>query len=753
MDFSGARGYDTPACGRTSGKGTHVAYVSICAIVKNEGRYIQEWLSYHYAIGIERFVIFHNSSTDDTLAQIAAWPASHLVEVIEWPYDAPQSSAYKEMLKNHRDVSDWCAFIDVDEFITPKGSKSLHEVLRALPDDVGGLYIHWLMFGSAGHTERQPGLVTETFTRRGHSGFAPNRYGKSIVRMSAVTDLLGPHIIGSRLRFVNTEGVDVAQDKGGAQEGVCHTALAIHHYFTKSLEEWRVRRALGRPGLPKGHPDSIRSEAQFASHDVNHVFDDDAARVMQYARTLFYRTEESPAMTQPAEMPLDTRFDAAAVAVQPWLSKSADEQARQTSLQAVLVRKAGASFGAGAYVAPDARVFTQRLVLGARSWIASGAILRGNIEIGADSSVNAYTHIAGNVKIGRGCRIASLSSIYGFDHGIARIDVPIMTQPLTSHGVVLHDDVWVGANVVILDGVEIGAHSVVAAGAVVTKSFPPYVIIGGNPARVLRERTEAEAARPVPQPADAPAPVAPIPVVTDPAPAPAVAAPTQKVRAMLYPSDPYANLEKTFPRDLQGWDSENALFRATLAEVRPSLVVEVGTWKGASAIHMAHICRDLGLAAEIVCIDTWLGNWQHWSRKEGVGSRADLRLVNGFPNLYFQFMSNVLAEKCDDIITPLPLTGVAGAKLFAHYGLKPQVIYIDGDHEYESVISDLNGWLAVLAPGGVLMGDDFSWPGVKRAAFEVVARKKFVLETMGNKFTLRHAPAPAAAPGAAAQPA
>ena len=93
------------------------------------------------------------------------------------------------------------------------------------------------------------------------------------------------------------------------------------------------------------------------------------------------------------------------------------------------------------------------------------------------------TYRGQGVTIGRGCRIASLASIYGFNHGTERSDVPIMYQPATSKGVVLQDDVWVGANAVILDGVEIGAHCVVAAGAVVTQSFPAYKVIGGNPAR------------------------------------------------------------------------------------------------------------------------------------------------------------------------------------------------------------------------------------------------------------------------------
>ncbi len=85
-----------------------------------------------------------------------------------------------------------------------------------------------------------------------------------------------------------------------------------------------------------------------------------------------------------------------------------------------------------------------------------------------------------------------------------------------------------------------------------------------------------------------------------------------------------------------------------------------------------------------------------------------------FRTSYHQFMSNVIHKGLQNVITPLPLTGVAGAKLFEHYKISPAVIYIDGDHEYESVLFDLRLWMRQLAAGGVLIGDDYSWPGVKR---------------------------------------
>jgi hypothetical protein len=107
------------------------------------------------------------------------------------------------------------------------------------------------------------------------------------------------------------------------------------------------------------------------------------------------------------------------------------------------------------------------------------------------------------------------------------------------------------------------------------------------------------------------------------------------------------------------------------------------------------------------------------------------------PRLYYQFMSNVLAMGFQNYITPLPLTGVAGAKLFRHMNLEPKVVYIDGDHEYESVRFDLALWLEVLAPGGVLIGDDYQWPGVRRAVQEVCTKGGLGLKVEGQKFTLR----------------
>lgn len=167
-----------------------------------------------------------------------------------------------------------------------------------------------------------------------------------------------------------------------------------------------------------------------------------------------------------------------------------DHQARLRGLK----RSANTAFGQGVYIAAKAEVHTDRLLMGAYSWIAGYAIVRGDIELGDNVSINPYACLSGKVTIGNGVRIASHVSIVGFNHGFDDIETPIHRQPLTSLGIEIGDDVWIGANAVVLDGVKIGRGAVVAAGAVVAKDIPAMAIAGGVPARVLRYRGKKAAA-------------------------------------------------------------------------------------------------------------------------------------------------------------------------------------------------------------------------------------------------------------------
>lgn len=113
------------------------------------------------------------------------------------------------------------------------------------------------------------------------------------------------------------------------------------------------------------------------------------------------------------------------------------------------------------------------------------------LEVGDYTYFGALNNIrvAGTTRIGAKCQISQGVSIIGSNHsqisGIPIIDQPSRTDKV---GVVIEDDVWIGANSTILPGVTIGGGSIVAAGSVVTRDVPPNVVVAGVPARVLKDR-------------------------------------------------------------------------------------------------------------------------------------------------------------------------------------------------------------------------------------------------------------------------
>ncbi len=112
---------------------------------------------------------------------------------------------------------------------------------------------------------------------------------------------------------------------------------------------------------------------------------------------------------------------------------------------------------------------------------------------------------------------------------------------------------------------------------------------------------------------------------------------------LIHETDPYAGFDPgPYPSDFQGWASDDPLFRILFEKLRPRRIAEVGTWKGASALYMAHLARELAIDCEIVCIDTWLGSVEHWFERERPHYFKSLNLRHGYPTLYFTFLANVV---------------------------------------------------------------------------------------------------------------
>jgi acetyltransferase-like isoleucine patch superfamily enzyme len=114
-------------------------------------------------------------------------------------------------------------------------------------------------------------------------------------------------------------------------------------------------------------------------------------------------------------------------------------------------------------------------------------MLQSRIQIGRDSLVGEYTVIRGQggVTIGDRVYTSPFTQIIAVNHVFDDPERPFVEQGITAEGIVIEDDVWLGAGAIITDGVRVGKGAVVAAGAVVTKDVPPHTVVGGVPARPI----------------------------------------------------------------------------------------------------------------------------------------------------------------------------------------------------------------------------------------------------------------------------
>lgn len=154
------------------------------------------------------------------------------------------------------------------------------------------------------------------------------------------------------------------------------------------------------------------------------------------------------------------------------------------------------------------------------------------------------------------------------------------------------------------------------------------------------------------------------------------------------------------------------IFDALIASMRPRMIVEVGSWMGHSAIHMSRAASALHDDALVICVDTWLGSSEHYFDDTYL---ADLALKNGRPDFYIGFLANVLSQGRQHGILPLSISSHAGFEILQKLGVKADLVYIDAGHGYDDVRGDLRAFAKLLAPGGVIFGDDYFHAPVKRA--------------------------------------
>jgi len=223
-------------------------YLSVCSMYRDHADYLREWIEFHRLVGVDRFFLYDNESSDDHLDVLRPYIDDGIVVLHHWP--TPESvergvpwgliAAFDDCLARHRHDSRWIAFIDIDEFLFAPGAVQLPKALSAY-EQSPGVYVSRLDFGTSGHRHRPPGLVIESYLRRRRYSSEDLEWAKSIVDPERAVKCVNAHIFLYEDGFaVDVDHVPVVRPPFGPTP-VKMSPLRINHYVTKSEEEYRAK--------------------------------------------------------------------------------------------------------------------------------------------------------------------------------------------------------------------------------------------------------------------------------------------------------------------------------------------------------------------------------------------------------------------------------------------------------------------------------------------------------------------------------
>lgn len=235
--------------------------LALAVLVKNEAASIGEWLRFHRAAGVEKFILYDDGSTDDTVTIAHQTVGSDAVIVIPWCQRIQDASlgraihnqglAFAHAIANFRQDFRWMGFIDIDEFLFPTHANSIAEVLAGLTD-VDNILLPWQMFGRQGY-QQTPVQVLPNYVQRYRDPFDVKVKGvlnfKCLVNPSKVTKA---YVHGFETNANTTIWNSAGQDFQFGQHRDARfnqsAALQLNHYYVKSdaqLEEKTQKGSIG----------------------------------------------------------------------------------------------------------------------------------------------------------------------------------------------------------------------------------------------------------------------------------------------------------------------------------------------------------------------------------------------------------------------------------------------------------------------------------------------------------------------------
>lgn len=228
----------------------------ICAIALHEDRYIDEWILYHLSLGFHHIYIYDNGN-DYSLQN----KQSDRVTVIHFPGKSVvakpiQHDAYHAFIKDFGPKHQWAAFIDIDEFIVLKKHDSISSFLSQY-QRCSAVGLNWIMFGTNHCTHYESEPVTKRFTR---CAATPNHHIKSIIQLKYAWVFNDPHHM--MLRSGTTCDTYYQPINGPFNPSGKTDIACIHHYYTKSEEEFREK-------IQRGRADTVEKRSLTELNDVH----------------------------------------------------------------------------------------------------------------------------------------------------------------------------------------------------------------------------------------------------------------------------------------------------------------------------------------------------------------------------------------------------------------------------------------------------------------------------------------------------
>ncbi|HET6663976.1 MAG TPA: glycosyltransferase family 92 protein [Acidimicrobiales bacterium] len=240
-------------------------FLSAMIRVKDEARFLPEWLAHHLNVGVEHVYVYDNNSSDDIERVIMPFIERGLVTYVPWPTVPASPSSNNHFLTELGPSSEWVAFFDADELLVEDTPGALLEALGAAVR-VPAIAVNGHHYGSSGHEVVPPGLVTATFTR---ADATPNQHVKVIARPAMVRRYRNSHnSYYRRGRVARTPAG--RRVHGSFVTPDLPARLVLNHYVYRSREDYERKSSHGFVDAAGAADQARRTslpEAEFGRHN------------------------------------------------------------------------------------------------------------------------------------------------------------------------------------------------------------------------------------------------------------------------------------------------------------------------------------------------------------------------------------------------------------------------------------------------------------------------------------------------------